>query len=98
MPPGQCTSSTSFCPARELECRGSDVTTLHHSFRAVICELWTRGVIPEFRIWNGIGVGLSPLKTTFAVLRAGLTEIRKAMGWGVGNRRPVPAKAGAVCP
>jgi kynureninase len=65
---------------REPERRGSHVTIRHDSFRAVTADLWSRGVIPDFRAPDGIRIGLSPLSTTFTELLAGLTAIRDALG------------------
>ena len=64
---------------REHEFRGSHVTISHPSFKAVTEELWRNDVIPDFRNPDGIRLGLSPLSTTFAEVRAGVEAIRDAI-------------------
>ncbi|AFU00780.1 kynureninase [Nocardia brasiliensis] len=66
------TVSSPVDPAR----RGSHVTIDHPRFQEVTARLWERGVIPDFRPPHGIRIGLSPLSTTFAEVRAGVSAIR----------------------
>jgi kynureninase len=64
---------------REHEFRGSHVTISHPSFKAVTAQLWQNDVIPDFRNPDGIRLGLSPLSTTFAEVRAAVEAIADAI-------------------
>ncbi|RYJ06808.1 MAG: aminotransferase class V-fold PLP-dependent enzyme [Actinomycetales bacterium] len=64
---------------RDPALRGSHVTLDHPDFRTVVAELWTRGVIPDFRPPQGLRVGLSPLSTSFVEVRDGLTEVARVL-------------------
>jgi len=64
---------------REHEFRGSHVTISHPSFKAVTARLWQDDVIPDFRNPDGIRLGLSPLSTTFAEVRAAVEAICDAI-------------------
>jgi kynureninase len=65
---------------RDPEVRGSHVTLDHPAFRQVVEELWTRGVIPDFRPPHGLRVGMSPLSTSFAEVAAGLVAVADVLG------------------
>jgi kynureninase len=41
--------------------------------------LWERDVIPDFRDPDGLRIGLSPLSTSFAEVRAGLEIVRDVL-------------------
>jgi kynureninase len=64
---------------RDSSVRGSHVTLEHPEFRALIRELWARGVIPDFRPPNGLRVGLSPLSTSFVEVATGLTLVEQLL-------------------
>ncbi|WP_077488143.1 kynureninase [Sinomonas mesophila] len=59
--------------------RGSHFTLNHPRFREATAVLWERGVIPDFRPPHGLRVGLSPLSTSFAEVRAGIEAVRDAL-------------------
>ena len=61
---------------RDDDRRGSHVTLRHPAFREVTELLWQRDVIPDFRLPDGLRIGLSPLSTTFAEVELGLTLVR----------------------
>jgi kynureninase len=48
--------------------------------REVTAALWERDVIPDYRDPHGLRVGLSPLSTSFAEVRAGLESVREVLG------------------
>lgn len=56
--------------------RGSHVTIRHPRFKAVTAELWTRGIIPDFRNPDGLRLGLSPLSTSFGEVLVAVEAIR----------------------
>ena len=62
-------------PAR----RGSHVTVRVPDARAVTAELVERGVVPDFREPDLVRLGLAPLTTSFAELRAGLVVLRDVL-------------------
>ncbi|GAA2245492.1 kynureninase [Herbiconiux moechotypicola] len=64
---------------REHEVRGSHVTIDHPSFAGLMQELWSRGVIPDFRAPSGIRLGLSPLSTSFAEVEFTVEAIRSLL-------------------
>jgi kynureninase len=64
---------------REHARRGSHITLEHPAFRAIVDELWQRGVIPDFRPPQGLRIGLSPLSTSFAEVAAGLSVIAELL-------------------
>jgi kynureninase len=64
-----------FASPRAVADRGSHITVDHPRFAAVTAELWTRGVIPDFRPPAGLRIGLSPLSTSFAELERGVEAI-----------------------
>jgi kynureninase len=41
--------------------------------------LWERDVIPDYRNPDGLRIGLSPLSTSFAEVRAGLESVREVL-------------------
>lgn len=55
--------------------RGSHLTLDHPRFRALLPQLWPRGVIPDFRAPEGLRLGLSPLSTSYAEVLAGITAV-----------------------
>ncbi|KQY60736.1 kynureninase [Aeromicrobium sp. Root495] len=69
----------SLATPRDPALRGSHVTLEHPDFRRVVAELWTRGVIPDFRPPQGLRVGLSPLSTSFAEVLDGLAEVASVL-------------------
>ena len=64
---------------RDAATRGSHVTVRHPRMQQVVERLWAEGVVPDFRHPDGLRIGLSPLSTTFADVRAGLLAIRRAL-------------------
>jgi kynureninase len=64
---------------RDPAVRGSHVTFDHPAFERLVPALQRRGVIPDFRRPDGLRVGLSPLSTSFAELRAGLDAVRREL-------------------
>jgi kynureninase len=62
-------------PAR----RGGHVTLTHPGMREAVTALWQRDVIPDYRDPHGLRVGLSPLSTSFAEVRAGLESTREVL-------------------
>ncbi len=59
--------------------RGSHVSVNHPLFAEVTARLWEQGVIPDFRPPHGLRLGLSPLSTSFAEVRAGIEAIRDVL-------------------
>lgn len=59
--------------------RGSHVSVNHPHFADVTARLWEQGVIPDFRPPQGLRIGLSPLSTSFAEVRAGIEAIRDVL-------------------
>jgi kynureninase len=64
---------------RDPERRGGHVTVNHRLMREVTAALWERDVIPDYRDPHGLRVGLSPLSTSFAEVRAGLESVREVL-------------------
>jgi len=62
---GLATHGVTVASPREAAIRGGHVTIEHDRMREVVAELWTRGVIPDFRPPRGLRAGLSPLSTRF---------------------------------
>jgi kynureninase len=60
---------------RDAHARGAHITIDHPSFAGLVPALWRDGVIPDFRRPTGIRLGLSPLSTSFAEVRAGVEAI-----------------------
>ena len=60
---------------RDPEQRGGHVTLNHPLMREVTAALWERDVIPDYRDPHGLRIGLSPLSTSFAEVRAGLGSV-----------------------
>ena len=65
---------------RDPEQRGGHVTLNHPLMREVTAALWERDVIPDYRDPHGLRIGLSPLSTSFAEVRAGLEVGRRRVG------------------
>ncbi|RBY90257.1 kynureninase [Blastococcus sp. TBT05-19] len=57
--------------------RAGHVTLEHDAMRAVVDELWRRGVVPDFRRPRGLRLGLSPLSTSFAELATALAHVEQ---------------------
>jgi kynureninase len=64
---------------RDPEQRGGHVTLNHPLMREVTAALWERDVIPDYRDPHGLRVGLSPLSTSYAEVRAGLEQVREVL-------------------
>jgi kynureninase len=64
---------------RDSAVRGSHVTLEHPEFRAVTAQLWSLGVIPDFRPPDGLRIGLSPLSTSFGEVYRGLVAVREVL-------------------
>ena len=64
---------------READVRGGHVTLEHDAMKAVVDELWRRGVIPDFRPARGLRIGLSPLSTSFTEVATALAHIRQIL-------------------
>jgi len=64
---------------RDPDLRGGHVTLNHPLMREVTAALWERDVIPDYRDPHGLRVGLSPLSTSFAEVRAGLESVRDVL-------------------
>lgn len=64
---------------RDFEQRGSHITIDHPSFRTVLPELWSDGVIPDFRNPSGLRLGLSPLSTSFEETLIGIRAIAEKL-------------------
>ncbi|UUW88267.1 kynureninase [Pimelobacter simplex] len=67
---------------RDPAVRGGHVTLAHPRMREVTAVLWERDVIPDFRMPDGLRLGLSPLSTSFAEVEAGVAAIRTALDDG----------------
>ena len=61
---------------RNPDLRGSHITLDHPRFAEIMPRLWERGVVPDFRMPDGIRLGLSPLSTSFAEVELGVAAIR----------------------
>lgn len=61
------------------ERRGGHVNLVHPAMREVTARLWERDVIPDYRDPDGLRIGLSPLSTSYAEVRAGLEAVRKVL-------------------
>lgn len=64
---------------REASRRGGHVTIGHDSFQQVTTQLWTDGVIPDFRFPDGIRLGLSPLSTSHEETLRGVIAVHDAL-------------------
>ncbi|HTF07636.1 MAG TPA: aminotransferase class V-fold PLP-dependent enzyme [Asanoa sp.] len=62
-------------PAR----RGGHVTIRHPAARAALDELWTRGVIPDYREPTSLRLGFAPLSTSFTEIHRGLVAVRDVL-------------------
>ncbi len=60
---------------RDPDRRGSHVTLDHPLMREATVALWQQDVIPDYRDPHGLRIGLSPLSTSFAEVRAGLEAV-----------------------
>jgi len=59
--------------------RGGHVTLNHPLMREATAALWDRDVIPDYRDPHGLRIGLSPLSTSYAEVRAGLESVREVL-------------------
>ena len=64
---------------RDPEQRGGHVTLNHPLMREATAALWARDVIPDYRDPHGLRIGLSPLSTSYAEVRAGLESLRDVL-------------------
>ncbi|AZS35702.1 Kynureninase [Microbacterium lemovicicum] len=64
---------------RDPHGRGSHITLGHASFGPLTQQLWSTGVIPDFRFPDGIRIGLSPLSTSHQEALAGVRAIAERM-------------------
>jgi kynureninase len=64
---------------RDPDRRGGHVTLNHPLMREVTTALWQRDVIPDYREAHGLRIGLSPLSTSYAEVRAGLETVREVL-------------------
>lgn len=64
---------------RDPALRGGHVTLQHERMREVTATLWERDVIPDYRDPGGLRIGLSPLSTSYAEVRAGMAAIRDVL-------------------
>jgi kynureninase len=64
---------------RAAEHRGGHLTIRRPGFRAVLDELWARGVIPDYREPDGIRIGLAPLSTSFDEVYRGMSVLRDVL-------------------
>ncbi len=64
---------------RDPEQRGGHVTLNHPLMREATAALWQRDVIPDYRDPHGLRIGLSPLSTSYAEVRAGLESVRDVL-------------------
>ncbi|GAB3578575.1 kynureninase [Calidifontibacter terrae] len=60
---------------RDPSVRGGHVTLGHPDFSRVYRELWSAGVVPDFREPDGIRLGLAPLTTSFADVASSIKAI-----------------------
>jgi kynureninase len=61
------------------EQRGGHITLNHPLMREATTALWQRDVIPDYRDPHGLRIGLSPLSTSYAEVRAGLESVRDVL-------------------
>jgi kynureninase len=61
------------------EQRGGHITLNHPLMREATALLWEQDVIPDYRDPNGLRIGLSPLSTSYAEVRAGLERVRDVL-------------------
>ncbi|MHA7156232.1 kynureninase [Arthrobacter sp. TMN-50] len=64
---------------RNPQQRGGHLTIDHPAFRDLVPELWTKGVIPDYRNPAGIRLGLSPLSTSFEETYLGIERIAECL-------------------
>jgi kynureninase len=64
---------------RDAGRRGGHVTLNHPIMREVTAALWERDVIPDYRDPHGLRIGLSPLSTSYAEVRAGLESVGEVL-------------------
>lgn len=72
--------------------RGGHVTICRPGFGPVNDQLWSRGIIPDFRAPDGIRLGMAPLSTTYAEVVLALAELRAILvGEPLSAESPRPA-------
>jgi kynureninase len=64
---------------RDPDRRGGHLTIRRPGFRAVLDELWRRGVVPDYREPDGIRLGFAPLSTSFTEVHRGLAVLRDVL-------------------
>lgn len=64
---------------RDPALRGGHVTLHHERMREVTATLWEHDVLPDYRDPGGLRIGLSPLSTSYAEVRAGMAAIRDVL-------------------
>jgi kynureninase len=67
---------------REPQRRGGHITIRRPGFRAVVDELWARGVLPDYREPDAIRIGPAPLSTSFTEVHDGLAVLREILDGG----------------
>lgn len=65
---------------RSPESRGSHITIDHPAFSGMISELWSDGIIPDYRNPSGLRLGFSPLSTSFEETLVGIESIAEKVG------------------
>ncbi|MET4077046.1 kynureninase [Janibacter sp. UYMM211] len=64
---------------RDAQQRGGHVTIAHPRSREVYQQLWSEGVVPDFREPDGIRLGLAPLSTSYAEVAHALVRIEELL-------------------
>ncbi|OYO06114.1 kynureninase [Enemella evansiae] len=72
---GQAGEGVRLVSPRDPAIRGGHVTIAHPDSRRLCAQLWTEGIIPDFREPDGIRLGLAPLSTSFAEVALALGRI-----------------------
>jgi kynureninase len=73
---------------RTPERRGGHLTIQRPGLRAVLDELWARGVLPDYREPDGIRIGPAPLSSSFTELYRGLSVLREVLADVLGAGPP----------
>ncbi|MBD5830060.1 kynureninase [Janibacter melonis] len=64
---------------RNAQQRGGHVTIAHPRSREIYQQLWSEGVVPDFREPDGIRLGLAPLSTSYAEVAHALVRIEELL-------------------
>lgn len=64
---------------RDAQQRGGHVTIAHPRSREIYQQLWSEGVVPDFREPDGIRLGLAPLSTSYAEVAHALVRIEELL-------------------